>query len=256
MRLYSKIYGDKNKDLIILHGLFGMSDNWNTLGKQFSKNYRVHLIDLRNHGRSPHSQEFNYDVMCSDILEYIQINDINNPILLGHSLGGKVAMKFAFTYEDKIGKLIVADIAPRRYDTDFAENVLHTLYKLPLDSFSKREEIDEMLSVCYRDKGMRLFLMKNLFRNENKAFDWRFNLNVLLEKVTNIQEADFINGICNVPTLFMKGGESSYITNKDEIIIEKHFSNFSIVTIEETGHWLHAENPEDFYNEVMKFCLI
>tara|TARA_B100001758_G_scaffold247951_1_gene268968 strand:- start:2997 stop:3767 length:771 start_codon:yes stop_codon:yes gene_type:complete len=256
MRLYSKIYGDKKKNLIILHGLFGMSDNWNSLGKQFSKNYRVHLIDLRNHGRSPHSEEFNYDVMCSDILEYIQINDIKKPIILGHSLGGKVAMKFAFTYEDKIRKLIVADIAPRSYDTDFAENVLHTLYKLPLDSFSKREEIDEMLSVCYRDKAMRLFLMKNLFRNENKAFDWRFNLNVLLEKVTNIQEADFINGICNVPTLFMKGGESSYITNKDEIIIEKHFSNFSIVTIEEAGHWLHAENPEDFYNEVMKFCLI
>tara|TARA_B100001142_G_scaffold327287_1_gene384583 strand:+ start:26512 stop:27282 length:771 start_codon:yes stop_codon:yes gene_type:complete len=256
VRLYSKIYGDKNKDLIILHGLFGMSDNWNTLGKQFSKNYRVHLIDLRNHGRSPHSQEFNYDVMCSDILEYIQINDINKPILLGHSLGGKVAMKFAFTYKDKIEKLIVADIAPRRYDTDFAEKVLQTLYRLPLENFEKREEIDETLSSIYSDRGMRLFLMKNLFRNENKAFDWRFNLNVLLDNVTNIQEADFIKGICDTPTLFMKGGGSSYITSEDEVIIKKHFSNCSIVTIEDAGHWLHAENPEEFYDEVMRFCLI
>ena len=256
MKLHSKIYGDKGQDLIVIHGLFGMGDNWNSLGKQFSKYCKVHLIDLRNHGRSPHSADFNYEVMCEDILEYMQDNDISNPIILGHSLGGKLAMKFAFTHPDKIEKLIVADISPRKYNTDFHQNLLRTLYKLPLEDFDKREEINEVLSSIYEDKGMRLFLLKNLYRNENKEFAWRFNIEVLLEKVSNIQEADFIEGVCNIPTHFLRGGNSDYINSTDELIINKHFSDFSIATIGGAGHWLHAEKPEQFYNEVMGFCLM
>ena len=256
MKLHSKIYGDKGQDLIVIHGLFGMGDNWNSLGKQFSKYCKVHLIDLRNHGRSPHSADFNYEVMCEDILEYMQDKDISNPIILGHSLGGKVAMKFAFTHPDKIEKLIVADISPRKYNTDFHQNLLRTLYKLPLEDFDKREEIDEVLSSIYEDKGMRLFLLKNLYRNENKEFSWRFNIEVLLEKVSNIQEADFIEGVCSIPTHFLRGGNSDYISSADELIINKHFSDFSIATIDGAGHWLHAEKPEQFYNEVMGFCLM
>lgn len=253
MKLYSKKYGDKGQDLIVIHGLFGMSDNWNTLGKQFSKYCKVHLVDLRNHGRSPHSVEFNYQVMSDDLKEYIEDNNISNPIILGHSLGGKIAIKFAFTHPDKIEKLIVADISPRKYNTDFHQNLLSTLYKLPLEDFEKREEIDCLLSETYEDKGMRLFLLKNLYRKENKEFAWRFNIDVLLEKVSNIQEADFIKGICEIPTLFIRGGNSNYITSEDELIINKHFSDFSIATIPRVGHWLHAENPEGFYNEVINF---
>ncbi len=256
MKLYSKIYGDKAQDLIIIHGLFGMSDNWNSLGKQFSKYCRVHLLDLRNHGRSPHSDDFNYEVMCGDVLEYMEDNNIEKPIILGHSLGGKVAMKFAFLYPDKIEKLIVADMAPRRYDTGFHQNLLSTLYRLPLENFEKREEIDKLLASTYEDKGMRLFLLKNLYRNENKEFAWRFNIEVLLEKVNNIQEADFVKGVCDVPTHFIRGENSNYITTEDELIINKHFLDFSIATIEEAGHWLHAEQSEIFYNEVMGFCLL
>ena len=256
MKLYSKIYGDKVQDLIFIHGLFGMSDNWNSLGNKFSKYCKVHLIDLRNHGRSPHSTDFDYKVMCEDILEYMEDNNIINPIILGHSLGGKVAMKFAFSYPDKIEKLIVADMSPRRYNTDFHQNLLSTLYRLPLENFEKREEIDSILSETYEDKGMRLFLLKNLYRNEKKEFAWRFNIDVLLEKVSNIQEADFIKGVCDVPTHFIRGENSNYITTEDELIINKHFSDFSIATIEGAGHWLHAENPERFYNEVMGFCLM
>jgi esterase len=256
MKLYSKIYGDKGQALIIIHGLFGMSDNWNALGKKFAKYCKVHLVDLRNHGRSPHSTEFNYDVMCADVLEYIEDNELVNPIILGHSLGGKVAMKFTFTYPDKIEKLIVVDISPRKYNADFHKNLLATLYKLPLVDFDKREEIDSLLSSTYEDKGMRLFLLKNLYRNENKEFAWRFNIEVLLEKVSNIQQADFIKGVCDIPTHFIRGGNSNYITTEDELIINKHFSDFSIATIDGAGHWLHAESPERFYNEVMGFCLL
>ncbi len=255
MRLYSKIYGENSQDLIIIHGLFGMSDNWNSLGKKFAEKFRVHLVDLRNHGRSPHSDLFNYDVMCNDVLEYIQLHNIQKPIILGHSLGGKVAMKFAFTYPAKIEKLIVADIAPRKYNSDFMQNILQTLYKLPLEDFKKREEIDNLLSFTYKDKGIRLFLLKNLYRNEQKEFSWRFNIDVLLEKVSNIQEADFVNGICYVPTHFIRGESSNYITLEDELLIQKHFSSFSIATIDGAGHWLHAENPECFYDEVMEYCL-
>lgn len=253
MKLHSKIYGDKGPHLIVIHGLFGMSDNWNTLGKQFAKYCKVHLIDLRNHGRSPHSTEFNYDVMCEDLMAYMKDHNIERANILGHSLGGKVAMKFAFTHKEKVEKLLVADITPRRYNTDFHENLLKILYRLPVEDFEKREEIDAVLSESFEDRGMRLFLMKNLYRNEEKQFAWRFNIDVLLEKVSNIQEADFIKGICEIPTLFIRGGNSNYITSADELIINKHFSDFSIATIPGVGHWLHAENPERFYNEVINF---
>jgi pimeloyl-ACP methyl ester carboxylesterase len=255
VKLFSRIYGN-GQPLIILHGLFGMSDNWKTVGKRFAINFEVHLLDLRNHGRSPHHSDFDYPSMSADILEYLHDNKLNHPILLGHSIGGKVAMKFAFTYPEKIEKLIVADMAPRRYNTDFVQTLLQTLHKLPLENFEKRKEIDSVLSSTYKDKGMRLFLLKNLYRNENKEFAWRFNIEVLLEKVNNIQEADFVKGICDVPTHFIRGGNSNYITTEDELIINKHFSDFSIATIEGAGHWLHAENPERFYDEVMGFCLM
>ena len=223
MKLYSKTYGNKDQEIIIIHGLFGMTANWSSFGKKISKYCRAHLIDLRNHGRSPHSEEFNYNVMREDVLEYMNDNNITNPIILGHSTGGKIAMNFAFTYPNKIEKLIVVDISPRRYNIDFIQNLLSTLYKLPLEDFEKREEIENILSVKYKDREMRLFLMKNLYRNEQKKFDWRFNLDVLLEKVNNIQGADFIKGVCNLPTHFIKGENSNYITIEDELIIHKHF---------------------------------
>jgi len=256
MKLYSKIHGDKGQDLIIIHGLFGMSDNWNSLGKKFAKYYRVHLIDLRNHGKSPHAEEFNYEVMCEDVLEYMEDNNIHKPILLGHSLGGKVAMKFAFTHPEKTDKLIVDDIAPREYDINFIKDVVLSLYKIPLDNFSKRADIDKEVSLFIEDDFTKLFILKNLYRNEDKVFAWRFNIDVFVEKIKNIQEANFVNGICTLPTYFIRGENSNYINNNDESLIQKHFSDVSISTIKDTGHFLHAEKPEKFYNEVISFCLM
>lgn len=253
MILHSKIYGLQGQDVIIIHGLFGMGDNWATLGRRFAKYHKVHLVDLRNHGKSPHSDNFNYDVMCEDLLHYIDSHNVHDAIILGHSLGGKVAMKFAFTYPNKIAKLIVADIAPKAYSTDFHKTLLQKISRIDLTNFTKRNDVDNALSLFVGDTGMRFFLLKNLYRNESKKFAWRFNIKVLLEQISNIQEASFLHGICNVPTNFIRGGNSNYINSEDKGIIKKHFSDVSIATIDGAGHWLHAEKPEELYNEVMGF---
>jgi len=255
MKLFSKIYGDKGQDLIIIHGLFGMGDNWRTLGKQFSKYCKVHLIDLRNHGKSPHAKKFNYEVICEDLFEYINDNNIKKSIILGHSLGGKAAIKLAFTYPDKVEKLIVADASLRSYNTESYKDILRRLNKLPFEDFEKRDEVDKALSLYVENQGVRWFLLKNLYKNEEKKFSWRFNIDVLLKELSTIQESYIIDGVCDIPTHFIKGGKSDHINSNDELLIKKHFSDFSIVIIDGAGHWLHAEAPEKFYNEVMGFCL-
>lgn len=255
MNLFSKIYDGpiKGRDIIIIHGLFGMSDNWSSLGKRFSNKISVHLIDLRNHGRSPHSDLFNYDVMSTDLLNYINQNNIIQPIIIGHSLGGKVAMNFAFNYPEKVQKLIVADIAPKIYSVDFHRNILQHLLDLNLSDFNRREEIDRALSINISDISIRLFLMKNIYRDESKNFKWRFNIQVLFDKLENISSADFLKGTCDIPTCFLRGGNSNYITEEDIINLSKNFSDFNVVTIDNAGHWLHAEYPDKFYNEVINF---
>ena len=251
MKLFSRIYGEGDP-LIIIHGLFGMSDNWNTLGKRFSEHYNVHLVDLRNHGRSPHSDDFDYDVMCNDLHTYIHDKQLKNPILIGHSLGGKVAMKFLFSFPEIIEKVIVVDISPRRYNSTFFKEILASLDSLDIEKFSTRQEVDQALSLDYHDNGIRSFILKNLYRREDQLFDWRFNIKTLLEKIENIQQADFIDGTSQIPTHFIRGENSNYITIDDENLIREHFSDHSIVTIENAGHWVHSENPEGFYKEAIR----
>ena len=176
MKLFSKIYGAGQEHLIIIHGLFGMCDNWNTLGKRFSEYFTVHLVDLRNHGCSPHSDEFNYDVMSSDIIKYVSDNNIKKPSILGHSLGGKVAMKVAIDHPNIIRKLIVADISPKKYNTSFHQDLLLKISKLNLNLYSKRNDVEKALSYSISDFNIRSFILKNLYRNEFKNFSWRFNL--------------------------------------------------------------------------------
>lgn len=256
MELYSRKYGTHSSDLIILHGLFGMSDNWNTLGKKFGESFTVHLIDLRNHGKSPHSTEFNLEVMSQDLLNYINNNNIKEPIILGHSLGGKVAMKFAFLYPDKLRKLIVVDISPRRYDMNFHMKILSTIYKTPLEECNRREDVEDMLSTTIKDKGTRLFLLKNLYRDSNNKFTWKINVEVLLDSLSQIQEFEFNNIKCNTPSFFIRGEHSNYITDPEDIdLIKEHFLDCTFSTILNSGHWVHADNPKQIYQEVIRFCL-
>jgi len=250
--IFSRVYGE-GKPLIIIHGLFGMSDNWNALGKRFAEEFNVHIVDLRNHGRSFHSDDFSYNDMAKDIEEYIQFANLVSPIIIGHSLGGKVAINLCFRKNIECSKLVVVDIAPKSYSIDFHKKILEVLNGVSIKEFSSRSEIDEVLSVDIKEFSVRQFLMKNLYRDQNKQFNWRFNIKVLKEKLENISGAEFLQESIDTPTLFLKGEMSSYINENDEKLISMHFINSQLNTIVGSGHWIHAEQPELFYNYVMKF---
>jgi len=250
--IFSRVYG-KGAPLVIIHGLFGMSDNWNTLGKRFAEKFNVHIVDLRNHGRSFHSNDFSYNFMAEDIEKYIHSLNLDSPIIIGHSLGGKVGMNLALRSNIKFRKLIVVDIAPKKYSVDFHKNILEFLSSISIKEFSSRVQIDELLSSEIKDFSVRQFLMKNLYRDTKKEFNWRFNIMVLKEKLDNISGVDFLDKKINIPTLFLSGERSNYINEDDKQLISNYFDNYQIYTIENSGHWIHAEQPELFYNSVMSF---
>lgn len=252
MQLHSNIIGE-GKPLIILHGFLGMSDNWKTLGKEFAKaGFQVHLIDQRNHGRSFHSDNFNYDLLSQDLKDYCDTHNLKNIILLGHSMGGKTAMLFSSQFTDYVSKLIVADISPRFYPIHH-DAILEGLESLDFNTLKTRGEAEEQLSNYVSDYGTRLFLLKNLYWVEKGVLGLRVNLEVLTENVSEVGEALPIHSKFEGETLFLKGDKSEYIAAQDEAIIKAHFTNVKIETIANAGHWLHAENPKDFYNAVINF---
>ena len=250
--LHSKILG-QGKPLVILHGFLGMSDNWKTLGNSYSENgFNVHLIDQRNHGKSFHSTDFNYDLLAMDLKNYLDYHELESTNLLGHSMGGKTTMQFACSYPSMVTKLIVADIAPKYYPPHHS-GIIDALNKIDLNRISSRGEADEQLKKYMPDFGTRQFLLKNLYWNEDKKLRFRFNLDVLSEKMQeigeNINNTDSYDG----PTLFLKGDRSEYVVENDMTEIKKHFPNAEMGTISNAGHWLHAENPEQFLEKSLKF---
>lgn len=252
MRLHSNILG-QGQPFIILHGYLGMSDNWKTLGKRFNEQgYEVHLVDQRNHGRSFHDEEFNYEVLIQDLKQYCDSFKLSNIVLLGHSMGGKVAMLFAVKYPQMISKLIVADISPRFYPVHH-DSILEGLSALDFEMIKTRKDADLVLSNYVSEFGIRQFLLKNLYWVENGQLGLRINLIVLKDNVEEIGEALPTNSIFEGDTLFLRGDKSDYINHNDEAIIKAHFPNALVITINNAGHWLHAENPKDFFEEVMKF---
>ena len=252
MQLYSNILG-QGQPFIILHGFLGMSDNWKTLGAKFSENgFEVHLVDQRNHGRSFHDEAFNYELLVEDIHQYIIENNLTDVILLGHSMGGKTAMLFATKYPELISKLIVADISPRFYPIHH-DTILEGLSSLNFAEIKGRGEADKQLSKYVSDFGTRQFLLKNLYWKNKNELALRFNLEALKEHVSEVGEALPIHSKFEKDTLFLRGDKSEYIALSDEAIIKNHFQSAKIVTISNAGHWLHAENPDDFYDEVIKF---
>lgn len=252
MILHSNIIGE-GQDFVILHGFLGSGDNWKTLASQFSElGYRVHLVDQRNHGRSFHSDEFNYELMAEDLHIYFKEQDIENAILLGHSMGGKTAMFFATTHSKMVKKLIIADISPRYYPVHH-DQILKGLGQLDFNKLNSRGDADKELSYYVSDIGTRQFLLKNLYWVEKGQLGLRFNLKVLTNNVSEVGEALPISAVFNKETLFLKGDRSEYISINDEVIIHRHFPNAKIESIKNAGHWLHAENPEEFYEKTIDF---
>ena len=250
--LHSKIFGEGNP-LLILHGFLGMSDNWKTLGSKYSKaGFEVHLIDQRNHGRSFHSEDFNYDVLADDLKNYLQHHQIDKANIIGHSMGGKTAMQFACSYPELTEKLIVADISPKFYPPHHDE-IIRGLNALNFDSITSRGQADEMLASYISNWGIRQFLLKNLFWIEKGRLAFRFNLEVLSKKMEEIGEN--ISAISNYegPTLFLRGDKSEYVSPSELPEIRKHFTNAVLETIDNSGHWLHAENPKQFFEKSIQF---
>ena len=252
MLLHSNIFGE-GKPFLILHGFLGMSDNWKSLGNKFAEvNFQVHLIDQRNHGRSFHDDEFNYEVLVEDLKQYCDHHQLNDIILLGHSMGGKTAMLFATLYPEMVSKLIVADISPRYYPIHH-DQILEGLSSLDFNALESRAEADKTLSHYVSDFGTRQFLLKNLYWVEKGKLGLRMNFEVLKTNVEEIGEALPISNTFSGDTLFLRGDKSEYIALNDTSLIKMQFPNSSIETIAKAGHWLHAENPDDFYDSVMRF---
>ncbi len=251
-QLHSKILGE-GKPMLILHGFFGMSDNWKTLGAQYAKNgLEVHLIDQRNHGKSFHSEDFDYTILSEDIKNYMIDHNISDAIVLGHSMGGKTAMHLACTYPELVKKLIVADIGPKEYPAHH-QHIIHALNGLQLNEISSRGEADVELSKKITHYSTRQFLLKNLYWIEKGKLGFRMNLPVLSTKMEEIGKPIDPEAIYNGPTFFIKGNKSDYILQTDIPEIKKHFPLASIETIENAGHWLHAENPQQFFEKTIDF---
>ena len=250
--LYSKIEGS-GKPLLILHGFLGMSDNWKTLGTQFgTEGFQVHMIDLRNHGRSLHSQEFSYEIMFQDIFEYCHANNLENINIIGHSMGGKVAKILATTHPELVNKLIVADIGSKFYPQHH-QDILAGLNAVDFSKKPTRNEVEEIMSPYIPDFGTRQFLMKSLYWQEPGQLAFRFNLEVFNKKMDEIGVPLPPNAVFEKPTLFIRGGKSNYILDTDFENIKQHFPNSTVETIADVGHWLHAENPILFHQIASSF---
>ena len=252
--LHSKILGE-GQPLIILHGFLGMSDNWKTLGKQYASNgFEVHLIDQRNHGKSFHSEDFDYHFLVADIKHYISCYSLPKSIIIGHSMGGKTAMHFACEFPELVEKLIIADIGPKEYPPQH-QDILNALNSLPLKKITSRYEAEKQLATTITDLGIRQFLLKNLYWIEKGTLAFRFNLSVLVNKMEEIGKNIDASSIFKKPVLFLIGDKSVYISSEDYPQIKKHFPLAQIDTITNAGHWLHAENPKEFFKKSITFMI-
>jgi pimeloyl-ACP methyl ester carboxylesterase len=252
MLLHHKTFGS-GPDFVILHGLFGMLDNWRTIARQLAERYTITLADLRNHGRSFHADEMDYDLMAEDVATLLESLEIDECILLGHSMGGKVAMQTALTYPDLVSKLIVVDMTPREYQPGHTD-VFAALTALDLTTIADRKDAAPSMSRHMPDLGVQLFLLKNLARDPAGGYRWRMNLPVIQGSYDKLIAAvgklgDTFDG----PTLFLRGGKSDYLQEEDWPMIAHLFPQAQLATVAEAGHWVHAERPEELLAEVADF---
>ncbi|MFT6053631.1 MAG: pimeloyl-ACP methyl ester carboxylesterase [Roseivirga sp.] len=249
-QLYYRTMGE-GTPLIILHGLFGSSDNWLTLGKRFAEKYKVYLVDQRNHGQSFHSQEFTFEAMAKDLDSFMKNEGISVADIIGHSMGGKTAMEFAVTHPSKVNRLVIADIGPKSYPVHHTA-ILKGLFSINLKTLTSRKDANEQLAKFITDFGTRQFLLKNLSR-EGENYEWKVNLEVIAKEIEQIGKGINQNATYAKTACFVRGSKSDYIMDADINVIHSIFTNSKVETIQGAGHWLHAEKPEEFFQLVSKY---
>jgi len=267
MKLFYREYGNKGPVLLILHGLYGASDNWVSIARQLEKDYHIYLIDQRNHGHSPHDKIHDYDSMANDLLEFYNDHQINKAHLIGHSMGGKTAMRFALLNPQHINKLVVLDIAPKSYSsysnygqvTNNHAMIINSMLNVNFDDVRSRKDVDKQLAKQLDNKQLRQFLLKNIDRTKEGNYHWRLNLPIIKESLELI-----MNGFSNlqpehhhvtIPSIFIRGEKSGYVMDEDTLIMRKFFKDAELVSIPNAGHWLHAEQPTLLIKTLAYFLL-
>ena len=251
-KLNHKVFGS-GEPIIIMHGLFGMLDNWQTIGKNLSNDYMVYLIDLRDHGKSDHTDKFNYPLLAQDVAEFMESEWIHNAHIIGHSMGGKTAIQLANDYPDMVKKLIVVDIGIKAYKGGH-ETILNALQSVPIDEVKSRQEVEDILSNTISDGSIRLFLMKNLSRDKKSGgYRWKMNLPLLIKHYDDILAGISLSEVIDTHTLIIRGGQSAYILDEDIPEISSHFSDVDIKTVVDAGHWVHADHPDELLSLVRSF---
>lgn len=252
MKLYYRELGE-GKPMMILHGLFGFSDNWQTHAKKLAEYYRVILVDLRNHGRSDWSEDFSYEIMADDVIELCADLKLDSMILVGHSMGGKVAMHLAAKKEELLEKLVLVDMGTKAYAMHH-DHILEGIHAVQLENVAARREAEQQMDAFIESEGVKQFLLKNLYWKEKGQLAWRMNVSVLEREMPEILSA-FESDEIFTPTLFIRGALSNYILDEDISDLERQFPDSEIITIENSGHWVHAEAPDEFLETLLGFCL-
>lgn len=254
MELNFKTFGG-GPGLIILHGLFGSLDNWQTLAKQYAEHFSVFIVDQRNHGKSPHTdEEFTYQAMAEDLAEFMDQHGMVRAHLMGHSMGGKTVMKFASHWPERIERMVVADMSPRRNKPTHLE-ILDALNRFPLKEIQRREEADEWLRTAVPDVPTRMFILKSLERSKEGGFEWKFNVKTITRDYENILEEIRMDFPVEAPALFIRGGLSGYVADTDWPLIEGMFPHARLETVQGAGHWLHADKPKEYFEQTMRFLM-
>jgi esterase len=264
MKLFYKKAGN-GKPLVILHGLYGASDNWMSIARELEDDFEVYLVDQRNHGRSFHDNRHDYESMSRDLLDFMEDAGLDRIILAGHSMGGKTAMCFAGRYPHRIDRLIVIDIAPKSYKSLNRKqplnhhDVLEAMKNVDFSEVSSLRDVDLMLKPAIKQGRIRAFLMKNLEKDESGKYSWTINLDVLIRELDNIMDGMDENCFIrpapqkDFPVLFIRGEKSHYILDQDMDQIRGIFPSAKLETIPDAGHWLHAEKPAAFVRLVREF---
>lgn len=251
MDLNYRVYGE-GEPIVILHGLFGMLDNWQTFAKALASDYMVYVVDQRDHGRSPRSDAFNYELLAEDLRHFCEAHWLHEARFIGHSMGGKTLLQFAKDYEDMIEQMVIVDMGIKAYSGGH-ETILTALTTLDIEALDGRAAAEDHLSQTIEDRGVRQFLLKNLTRRKEGGYAWKMNLPLLVSSYQNILASIDYDHQIEADTLFVRGGKSHYIMDEDIAGILDIFTHGQVETFRDAGHWIHAEQPIELVGLVKSF---